>query len=834
MSSIEELFAVAIQDHQAARLEEAAAGYRQVLALNNRHEGALHMLAILAASANQTEAAADLLSKVVEVNPRNAEAYSDLASILRAQGRLDEAIAACRQAVALKPDFAAAYSNLSVCFMERGLFEDALSSAQQALQFDPDNAAACQNLGAVLHRLGRVEEAVAAFHKVIRLDPASGAAYGGLGAAFIDLERFEEAAAACRESLRLRPGDADAYSNLGNALRASGDLENAAAACREAIRLSSVHIEAHNNLGAVLLEKSRLHEARRAFETAVRLDPDSAEAYNNLGAAMRALGRYEEANGCLQRALQLKPGFADAVNNLGLVMKDQFMHHEAMAVFREAIRLKPSFAAAHTNLGNTLSDAGEMDEAIEEHLCAVELDGKSGKTHASLAQTLVAMGRFSEAYAAFDRAMELAPENTSAHSYRLYAIHCDPAFDARSILREHQFWSAKHAPLEPLRFHSHNNEVSPERRLKIGFVSPDFCQHVVGVHLLPLLRARDHHQIEVFCYSGVHRKDRYTDQFQECADQWREILGRPDRDVAEMIRADEIDILVDLTLHASGNRLAVFGYKPAPIQVTYLAYCSTSGLDAMDYRFSDPFIDPPGFDESVYSEKTMRLPRSYWCYQPLGETPGVSPAPFQKNGFVTFGSFNAFMKCSEPALDLWLEILQEAPDSRLLMLAPGGSCREKIRERAAKRGIAQERMEFVSRGSWKTYLENLQRIDVALDPFPYGGGVSSCDALWMGAPLVTLAGRTAVGRGGQSILSNLGLPEFVAKTPGEYVQIAVSLAADGDRLSSLRSTLRERVERSALRDVKGCIRDLEEGFREMWRRWCEQQMGRAHGNTPEV
>ncbi len=305
---------------------------------------------------------------------------------------------------------------------------------------------------------------------------------------------------------------------------------------------------------------------------------------------------------------------------------------------------------------------------------------------------------------------------------------------------------------------SHGNDRSPERRLRVGYVSPDFCNHAVGRSILPLFEQRDRRQFEVFCYANVLSPDALTEKLRSATDHWRDIRHVPDEGAADLIRNDRIDILVDLALHSSRNRLLIFARKPAPVQVSYLGYCGTTGLAEIDYRLSDPYMDPPGGEQECYSEQTVRLPSSYWCYQPAGHAPEVPPLATLSRDCITFGCLNNFAKVSSAALDLWIEILRAVPRSRLLLQAPAGCCREDVLRRFAHHELSSDRVEFVGRQPWEQYLQSYQEIDLALDPFPFGGGITTCDALWMGVPVVTLSGRTAVGRGGRSILSNIGLP----------------------------------------------------------------------------
>lgn len=348
-------------------------------------------------------------------------------------------------------------------------------------------------------------------------------------------------------------------------------------------------------------------------------------------------------------------------------------------------------------------------------------------------------------------------------------------------------------------------------------------QHPVGFFLLPLFEAHDRRLFDLTCYADVRVPDELTRRLESQVTTWRNTAGVPDADLAAQIRADRIDILVDLAMHSANNRLRVFARKPAPVQVTYLAYCSTTGLDAIDWRITDRFLDPPGEDDAAYSERSMRLGQScYWCYQPPIETDGpeVGPLPALGSGRTTFGCLNDFSKIGRSLLETWCRLLATVPRSELVLHAPPGSAREGARAGFSQMGVDPGRLQFVDRAPLAQYLAAHGRIDVALDPFPYGGGRTTCDALWMGVPVVSLSGRTGVGRGGTSILNNLGLSELVAKTPDEYIAIAANLGTDLPRLAHLRGGLRERMERSPLMNRDGFAREMEAAYRQMWREYC--------------
>jgi predicted O-linked N-acetylglucosamine transferase (SPINDLY family) len=304
------------------------------------------------------------------------------------------------------------------------------------------------------------------------------------------------------------------------------------------------------------------------------------------------------------------------------------------------------------------------------------------------------------------------------------------------------------------------------------------------------------------------------------ADAWHDIFGQSDAQVAEQVSRDRIDILVDLALHTANNRLLLFAYKPAPVQVTMLGMPSTTGLDTIDYRLTDNYIDPPGATDGDYSERSIRLPHCYWCYQPPENSPPAGPLPAESRGFVTFSCMNRFSKISPPALEAWVQILHRLPTARFVLHALAGGHRDTVQQWFAARGIGAERLEFATRIALPSYFERYQQLDICLDPFPCSGGVSTMDALWMGVPVITLAGRTAVGRGGVSVLSNVGLPELIARTPSEYVDRAIALAQDLPRLAALRGSLRERMRASPLLDAPGYAAAMQAAFRQMWTNWC--------------
>ncbi len=494
---------------------------------------------------------------------------------------------------------------------------------------------------------------------------------------------------------------------------------------------------------------------------------------------------------------------------------------QAEKIYREVLALEPNHAGALQYMGVLASLAGKPDLATVLIRRAIAINPSSEEAYNNLGGTFYASGQIDEAIEAWREALKLDPHNASTHSNLLFALHYHPDYDARAILDESLRWARTHVErLCPKKF-SHVNDPNPNRRLRIGYVSPDFYRHVIGRSIRPVFKHRDRDLFENFCYSDVEVPDSLTEEFRGEADHWREIRNVSDEKVAEWVHADRIDILVDLSAHSACNRLLMFGRKPAPIQVSYLAYCGTTGMKEIDYRLSDPYLDPSESELECYIEKTIRLPHSYWYYQPLEEAPGISPLPALSANHVTFGCLSNIAKVSPITWELWMELLASVPGAHLLIHVPEGARREALGKSWTQRGFSPERLEFVGTQPWQQYLENWQRCDLGLDPFPFGGGITTCDALWMGVPVITLSGRTAVGRGGRSILSNIGLPELIAETPRQYLEIAASLAADLPRLCEMRLGLRDRMEQSPLRDARNHTREIEAAYREIWKRWCE-------------
>jgi protein O-GlcNAc transferase len=681
--------------------------------------------------------------------------------------------------------------DLAVQHHQAGRLQEAERFYRQVIALQPDYAEAHSNLGNALRDKGEYDDAVAAYREAIALRPDLPEPHNNLGIALKLKGRLDDAIAAYRQAIALRPTYAKAFSNLGIALRENGQLEEAIGAYRQAVALSPAFPQVHNNLGVALQQRGELNEAIAEYRQTIALRPAYAEAFSNLGHALQNAGQPDDAIAVLRQAIALNPGFSEAHNNLGNSLKEKGLLDEAIVAYRQAITLKPAYAEAHSNLGHALKDAGQLEGAI----------------------------------AAYWQAMNLEPNDVEAHSDLIYAMLFRPACDDLAIGVELLDWNHRHAQPRRKFIAPHANDPSPDRRLKIGYVSRDFRYHVVGRNLLPLFRDHDRRQFDITCYAQVLRPDAMTRQFQEYADGWRNVVGLSEGQVAELVREDRIDILVDLSLHMCGKLLMVFARKPAPIQVTLGGYPGGTGMDTIDYRLTDPYLDPPGETDGLFKEQSLRLPNSFWCYDPAAmeaPTDPVHPLPGLQNGFITFGCLNNFCKINDAVLELWAKVMLQISQSRLILLGPMGSSRRRLEEKFGREQIYAERLEWIDRLPREKYLQTYHRIDLCLETFPYNGHTTSLDAFWMGVPVVTLSGKTVAGRAGRSQLSNLGLPDLIANTAEQYVQLVVSLCNDLPRLANMRQTLRQRMLDSPLCDAARFTRDIETYYRQMWRTWCEK------------
>jgi len=631
--------------------------------------------------------------------------------------------------------------------------------------------------------------------------------------------RFDEARRGYERVLERAPNEPDALHLLGLLAHQQGDHARAIELMGRAIALRPGAAEFYVNVAAALQAVGDNERAIESLRRAVELAPDLPEAYSNLGGALAGVGQVGKAVQHFQRALSLRPQYEGARIGLASAFARQRRVAEAVGCLREAIRLHPRSAAARVNLADLLRQMGRVDEAAELLRQAIEFEPNMPQAYHNLGTALFELGLLEEARQAFSRAMELRPSDSLAAENYLLTLYRDAGASPEGILEAHRQWGRKFA--DPLTAGAPAVEADrdPDRRLRVGYVGSSFNDNPPARRFLePLFRNHNREWFEITAYSDVEAEDETTRRLRGYCDRWNSIVGLTDAQLAERIRADRIDVLVDLSLHAGGNRLLAFARRAAPVQLTYLAYAGTSGMRAMDWRLTDACLDPSSY-ERFYSEKSFRL-RSYWGYEAPKEGPEVASLPANRAGYITFGCLNQFSKVRPETIAVWGRCMKAAGDSRLILRCDEGSPRVRTRELFESHGVSGGRIEFVGAQPFIGYLETYNRIDIALDPFPCAGGTTTCDALWMGVPVITLAGAHALARAGVSVLTNGGLPEMVADSNDRYVEIATKLAGNLSELSECRAALRQKMSSSTLCDVRGFARDFEGAVRQIWRAWC--------------
>lgn len=638
-----------------------------------------------------------------------------------------------------------------------------------------------------------------------------------------------EAGSICMQALKDESTRLEALFMLGNIRYVEKEYAEAAEwfskACGEAPGVPVIL----NNLGLALMDSGRLEEAEKAFLDAVDLDAGYATAYYNLARVLEEMERIDEALFYYKKAIDCRPDHSDAYMNIGAIHAKEGRHESAIAAFEKGMESASDKSGFLLNLGTLHAKILEYEKALYYFGKCLELDSGNPRIYSSIGNVLGYIGMPELCADYFRKSIELASserEKMVQHSCMLFYLHYSGKISAREIAAEHFRWGALYEGRPAQSQAGPEKESSGTRPLRIGYVSPDFRIHAVVFFIQPVLASHDGNNFRVYCYSNVEKPDKITRQLREHPVIWRDIYGMEDEEALRLIREDGIDILVDLAGHSAHNRLTLFALKPSPIQVTWLGYPDTTGLRAMDYRITDAISDPSGLTEEFHTEELLRLPDSFLCYRPGGDFPEQGPSPCASNGYITFGAFNNFAKVTPEMMELWTRILRGVPTARLI-LKGGGMSQEGIRKRTkdffVRAGIDPERIEVLGRApSVVSHLEVYNRVDISLDTYPYNGTTTTFESLWLGVPVVSLAGMSHVSRVGASILTTAGLSDLVAYSDEEYVEKAVRLARDTRRVEELRSTMRDKISSSPLMDSERFTRNLEKAFKNIWDRYCRK------------
>jgi len=761
--NIRKLLETAIENHRAGHIKDAERIYQQILKKHPDQSDALHLLGVVAYQMNDPDTSIRLIRKAISINKNSPEYNCNLGNAFRMKGEHKKSANCYREAIRLNPDYAEAYNNL----------------------------------GASLKCIGQHNEAIEAYNK----------------------------------ALAINPDHANAYCNLGNLYKELGDPEKAKSNYKRSLDIQPHNIDALKGLGDILPEIGEANAAVDYLSRANSLQPDNPQILFALATIFQQINETGKAIELYNKTIRIKPDYTEALNDFGTLLIDSGNTVEGIATLKRALELKPDMAVVYYNIGRGLINLDRISEAEWNYKKSLEIDPEFPLAWNNLAG-IYTQGRYKEAIASYRTAMtkkftsaiKITTHSSNVHSNLLFAMHYAPTIDARQLFKEHRKWNENHAIKLNHYTPDHKNDRSPDKRLRIGYLSPDFRVHPVAYFILAILGCHDKKQVETFCYSNVDHPDQATEHLKEMSDHWREIFTLSDQRVSDMIQDDKIDILVDLSGHTAHNRLILFAGKPAPVQVTYLGYPNTTGLDAMDYRITDTLADPPGKTERFHSERLIRLPGCFLCYIPPKGAPDVKDLSASTSRNITFGSFNNRAKITPKVVETWSKILHALPGSRMIIKAKSlvdNKIQNQLIEQFQNLGISKERLSLM--GFIKSKADHFKlynQIDIALDTFPYNGTTTTCEALWMGVPVLTLKGDIHCSRVGYSILNCIGLPELTTETIDKYISKAVDLANNIDELKHYRRNIRSMMQGSPLMDAEGFTHRLEKEYRTIWQRWC--------------
>jgi protein O-GlcNAc transferase len=770
--NIEQLMQQGVAAHKEGKLEEAERLYRAVIQLQPLHPHANHNLGAVVVSRNKVDVALPLFKTALEANPKIEQFWLSYIDALTKENQLNKAKQVLQQA----RNQGVAGENLNVLEKHLVLIVQASKSAFTEQKKN-------LTLSEKRKKLAEQKKQKKAKKKNLKAISPSQEQLTSLLQHYQN-GRFDDAEKLSLSITQEFPKHQFGWKVLGAVLKQTGRVIDSLTPMQKSVQLVPQDAEAHNNLGAALLELGRLEEAEVSLRQAIVFKPDYAEAHYNWGAALIKLGRLEEAEVSLRQAIVFKPDYAEAHCNWGAALIELGRLEEAEVRLRQAIVYKPDYAEAYCNWGNTL----------------------------------VRLGRLEEALARYDEAIELQVDYSLAYSNKNLCLNYSSNWSSQFIYHQHLEFEKQFGGLRVRVPLMARVKKSSGERLRIGYVSGDFRSHSVAYFFEPLLQHHNANVVETFCYYNHRIVDDVTNRLMAVSEHWRSIVDNSHSNTVDRIIADKIDILVDLSGHTADNSLLVFVQKPAPILVTWLGSSNTTGLSAIDYRFTDVIADPVGETDQFHSEVLFRLPNGFHCYRG-NETALVNvELPHNNRGHITFGSFNNISKLTPEIIKVWSKILNAVPQSQLLL--KNSMVTQNISHYAQlfkQEGISEDRIEYYGRlPSNHEHLELYGAIDIGLDPFPYNGVTTTCEALWMGVPVISLAGDRHAGRVGASILTNVGLTDFIAQDIDGYIQLAVEMAANPTYLQEIRRGLRKRMLDSPLCDARSFASDIEKAYQDMW------------------
>lgn len=776
--------------------------------------------------------ALEMIERLLPDHRQDGRTHFFHGNALLANGRPHEALEAYQQALSIKPDSAGAYFNLGNAYGALKMHQEQLDAYVTATNLKDNFFDAELALADLLERIKQPEEALARFKNVIDIDPDSLLALTRYGQLLINLNRNARSENLCKEAIRKldihlqkNPLDNDSRLLLGHLhLDIDPSSEDALQAYSMVIKNNPEHVEALNNLGAIWKNRGDFQRSYSYYKTALTFHPDSHEILNNMGTLLMTLGQLDESTAYLNKAIAVKPDFAEGHCNLGLVHFKNTKYDEAIASFTTALGLNPELYLAANNLGSSLLKIGQTEQARLALLRAIEISPDIDDAYSNLAGVYLDQGDHTQAAELYRKAVELNPKATIAFSNLLFCHNYTREL-SKNVLYEEALAYGRMVRELATPFTDWPISTDPERKLRIGLLSADFYSHPVGYFLESIVAAFNtsfDSKFELVAFYNNWICDDVTHAIQENCSEWHLIFHLNDQQAAQLIHNNKIDILIDLSGHTGSNRLPVLAWRPAPVQVNWLGYFATTGVSEIEYLIADPYALPAS-EERYFSEKIWRLPNTRLCFSPPSLDISVNESPALKQGYITFGCFNALPKMTDEVVKVWAKILNQIPDSKLVLKARQlgeTPVQEIVYERFARHGIERKQLTLLPPSDRKSYLETYHDIDIALDPFPYTGGTTTVEALWMGVPVLTLAGDSLLGRQGVGMLSNVGIGDWIAEDLEDYVDRAIAHSQNLQKLNTLRIGLREQLIASPLCDAKIFSTHLANALRQMWHTYC--------------
>ncbi len=781
-------------------LQKAEECYNAILAQNPQHPQALLQIGTLYYTRKDLNTAAEYMQRAHQYGLDDESYYINYGLVCEKLCKDQEAEDCYNKAIVIKPDAHQVYFNKGLLLYRQFRFAESIECFSKANELDPGNWLTEFQLACSLQECKRFDESLEFFYKAEQKNPENPRITCGIGMSLLRKYKYKEALSYVERAVNKEPNNPIFLFNYAFALKENG-------------------------------EKIK---AKAAFEQALKIDPDNIEALLGLGRLLTEMGDYDSCRKLFQKAIELKPDYYAPYASMGISYY-KTSARDSVKWFDKALELNPEADDVYSLRGYALNVLGDTEEAEKSLRKAISIRPDHSDYHQNLANVLVVESKITEALEHSKHAIELNPNNFLAFSNLLLYMHYTPLSSRSDIWELHQTYSQMFEP-KNLQLRPYLTEPRRDRKIRIGIVSSDLRRHSVAYFIEPLLANIDHNNFEYYCYANVKVPDKYSQRIANFSTKWQSILQLSDIEAAELIRRDKIDILIDLGGHTADNRLQIFCLKPAPLQVSWLGYPDTTGLQAMDYRIADEYTEPEGA-EKYSSEKLIRLPGGFHCYSAFIDSPEVVPPPSLKQGYVTFGSFNNFAKCSPETIFLWSEILKNVPGSKMILkaLSLGDKYVQELAYKSFESfGIERERITMIPRTKGlREHFENYNSIDIALDTYPYNGTTTTCEAMWMGLPVVSFYGPNHASRVGLSLLSHIGLQQLAASTPEEYVNKAVALAAEIDIRTELRTTMRQRLVNSPILNADHFARKFEAAMSAIWNIYCESPTGN-HQPQPEA